>query len=360
MFLKTYEKFIILNYFKNLALVTLIFAVLSFFLNVLEEIKFFSVLDENFYYPFLLTLLNVPSILFTVFPFIFLISAMIFFLNLYEKNELIIFKIHGLNNLKILFLLTLSSLIAGILVVLIFHSFSAKMKHSYFSFKNNFTNDNKYLAMVNENGLWLKDEVENNTLIINANKYFGEKLENITITELDENFNLIKTIVSEEAIIKNKIWNLNNAKIYVENQDSKLIENYTYETNFNSEKISNIFSNLSSLNILQLKNLIEDYTLLGYSTVEIDSYLLSLYLLPCYLIIMTILGSIVMFNVKQYKSKTLSIIIGILASVVIYYISYFSNLLGENDRVPILISILLPQIIFSLVSLIGIIGLNEK
>ena len=180
-------------------------------------------------------------------------------------------------------------------------------------FKNNFTNDNKYLK-VNENGFverWSWKQYIN----YKRKQHFGEKLENITITELDENFNLIKTIVSKEAIIKNKIWNLNNAKIYVENQDSKLIENYTYKTNFNSEKISNIFSNLSSPNILQLKNLIEDYTLLGYSTVEIDSYLLSLYLLPCYLIIMTILGSIVMFNVKQYKSKTLSIIIGILASL---------------------------------------------
>ena len=33
------------------------------------------------------------------------------------------------------------------------------MKFKYLDIKKNFTKDNKYLAAVTENGLWIKDEV---------------------------------------------------------------------------------------------------------------------------------------------------------------------------------------------------------
>ena len=40
----------------------------------------------------------------------------------------------------------------------------------YFQLKNNYSNDNKYLAVVTENGLWIKDELNNKKIIINADK----------------------------------------------------------------------------------------------------------------------------------------------------------------------------------------------
>ena len=34
------------------------------------------------------------------------------------------------------------------------------MKNNYLEFKNKYTQDNKYLAVINENGLWIKDRIE--------------------------------------------------------------------------------------------------------------------------------------------------------------------------------------------------------
>ena len=53
-------------------------------------------------YSFLLTFLNVPSILYEIFPFIFLISTQMFFVNLFEKEELIVLKKHGVDNLVLI------------------------------------------------------------------------------------------------------------------------------------------------------------------------------------------------------------------------------------------------------------------
>ena len=184
MFLKTYEKYIAASFLKNILLVLLVFSSLIFILNILEEIKFFRKFDMGLYYPVLLTLLNLPSTLFEIFPFIFLISTQLIFLNFFEKDELIIFKNHGLQNMKIIIILIFTSLIIGLILCSVFYTFSSKMKHSYLSFKNKFTDDNKYLAVVNENGLWIKDQINNSINIINASVFYGDYLENVTIPNM--------------------------------------------------------------------------------------------------------------------------------------------------------------------------------
>ena len=42
--------------------------------------------------------------------------------------------------------------------------------------KNKYSGDNKYLAIVTENGLWIKDEIDDFINIINAEKIDGKIL----------------------------------------------------------------------------------------------------------------------------------------------------------------------------------------
>ena len=56
----------------------------------------------------------------------------------------------------------------GILLILGFYSFSSKLKSHYLEIKNNFTTDNKYLAVITNNGFWIKDEINETVSITNA------------------------------------------------------------------------------------------------------------------------------------------------------------------------------------------------
>jgi len=77
----------------------------------LQEIdKNFKNIETSFLYPLLLTFLNAPSILYDIFPFIFLISTQFFFIQIFDKNELSIYKSFGLDNFKILKILASTSL----------------------------------------------------------------------------------------------------------------------------------------------------------------------------------------------------------------------------------------------------------
>ena len=67
-----------------------------------------------------------------------------------------------------------------------------------------------------------------------------------------------------------------------------------------------------------------------------------------------------MFNFKINKSKSLTLTIGILLSVIIYYIYYFFSLMGLNNKVPAVVAVWLPNLILILSCLIGIANINEK
>ena len=70
---------------------------LVFILNLLSELEFFK--DENVEINFtlFLSLLNSPSLIFEMFPFILLITIQFFLLN-FLKIEIEIFKYSGLKN----------------------------------------------------------------------------------------------------------------------------------------------------------------------------------------------------------------------------------------------------------------------
>ena len=362
MILKLHERYILKNFFYNILIVTGVFLVLIFVLNILEEIKFFesSETEIQFGLPLLLTFLNSPSIVFDTFPFIFLISTQLLFVNLYDNKELIIFKSYGINNISIIKTLLICSVIFGIFISTVFYTASSSLKHIYLGFKNKYTNDNKYLAIVNENGLWIKDNVNKVTNIINAESYSNLNLKGISITSLDGEFDLIHTISADEASIGDELWLLKNVKKFEPNKKNEYYDELSFKTNFDFEKISNLFSNLAAFNIFELRNLFKDYKSFGYSTLEIESHLNRLYSLPIYLAIMTVLGAIFMFNIKFNKSKIFSIISGTLISVIIYYLNYFSNIMGTNEKLPIIAATWFPYILLSLICLTGVIRVNEK
>ena len=359
MIVNTYKKYILSLFSKTLIEVTLIFFSLILIINLFEEINFLENENVSGYYPIFLSLLNTPAIIFDILPFIFLISTLFFFIKLIDKNELSIFKYTGITNNQILTSVVFFSLILGLLLIFGFYTFSSKLKNQYLLMKNKFSSDDKYLAVITENGLWIRDEINETISITNADKINNKKLNNVSIVQFDKNFNLIQIIESKEVNIETKNWIIINPLITKENATEKL-EQLNFRSNFDIEKINNLFSNLSSMSLMQLNKLKKDYFDLGYSTVGIEVYENKIYSTPIYLAIMTFLSGIIMFNSKYKKSKLFNIIIGISLSVIIYYVNYFSGLLGENGRIPIILSVWLPLIILMLISLIGMVRLNEK
>ena len=329
-------------------------------INLIEEANNLKEIETSFSTPIILTLLNGPNLLYEMFPFIFLISTQFFFIDLYENKEIFTLRQFGLSNFNILKFISLISLIFGFLIILFFYNFSATLKNEYLKIKNNYAEDNKYLAVITKNGIWIKDISEDEITIINADRIENNFLINSSLSQFDENFKFKKNIIAKKINIKEYDWIMFNAIVTSSDNTTTKNDFINFKSSFNSEKINNLFSELSSLNYFQLQSLKSDYESIGYSTKEIQVQNHKIYSLPFLLMLMTIVSIIIMLNNKFKKNKLLNIFIGVLISVMVYYVTHFSNLLGENGKLPIIVSVWLPVLLLFIISLIGIIKINEK
>ena len=74
------------------------------------------------------------------------------------------------------------------IILIFYYTFSSSLKSHYLNIKNNFSDENEYLAVVNESGLWIKEEIDNTINIIHAKKFKDNLIENVTITQTNSKF----------------------------------------------------------------------------------------------------------------------------------------------------------------------------
>ena len=127
--MKVYLKFFTSIFLKSLLYVFFVLLSLVFILNTLTELDFFKEIEVETYFSLFLSFLNSPALIFEMFPFIFLITVQLFFIKLYENKEIEILKYTGVKNTKILLILSILSLLAGLLITIFFYHFSSNLKN---------------------------------------------------------------------------------------------------------------------------------------------------------------------------------------------------------------------------------------
>ena len=77
-------------------------------------------------------------------------------------------------------------LLLGIILIVLYYSFSANLKSLYLNIKYKYSNTSDHLAVVNEDGLWIKEKVLiiKKFLSLMLKTYKINSLERLEITEL--------------------------------------------------------------------------------------------------------------------------------------------------------------------------------
>ena len=250
-------------------------------------------------------------------------------------------------------------MVTGLLIVSLFYNFSSNLKHLYLELKQPYTTDGKYLAVITNNGLWIRDKIMDKTLIINSSKIDQNYLINNFITEFDSELNVTKNIKSDKIDISENEWLIYNAKVYKKNNYA-FYEILNIKTNFNSKRINTLYSNLNSLNIIELYELRKNYKKLNYSTTEVDLQLLKLITLPFFLVLMSLFSSLIMLKIKHLSGSTVKISLGLFFSVIIYYFNNFFFVLGSTEKLSVHMSIFTPLLILTFINMIMLNKLNDQ
>ena len=212
---KSINRYIINEYIKSLFVVIAVMLSIVLLISLLDEFNFFkSKKDLKFIYFIIFTILKIPNVLINLFPFVVLFAGIVFYLKIYNHNEVISLRVMGYSNIQIILIPALTSFVIGYLIIFLIVPFSSSMLKYYEELRSQYS-DAKNLVFVNETGIWILDRNEKEKNIIRIekiNKDFST-INQITIYNYDLSNNFIKRIDANDGTINDKNWQLN--KVYI-------------------------------------------------------------------------------------------------------------------------------------------------
>jgi lipopolysaccharide export system permease protein len=363
--IKSINRYIIKEYIKSLLVVIAVMLSIILLINLLDEFNFFKAKkDLKFIFFLIFTILKIPNVLINLFPFVVLFAGIVFYLKIFNHNEIISLRVMGYSNIQIILIPALTSFIIGYIIVFLVVPFSSSMLKYYEELRSDY-NDTKNLVFVNETGIWIldKNDKEKNIIRIDKiNRDFSE-ISQITIYNYDASNNFIKRIDADEGTIKDKNWQLNKVHIIVANKKNNKVNylnNYTYASNVNINELKNVYKNTETTSLLDINKemlILEDK---GYSTVDLRIRYQKLISLPIYLLSMSILSGLMIINLGKTSNYLKYGSYGVIISIIIYFLNDLSITIAKSGIISVDFSVWIPIFLIILINLVGIIQVNAK
>ena len=363
--LKSINRYIINEYIKSLFVVIAVMLSIILLINLLDEFNFFkSKKDLKFIFFIIFTILKVPNVLINLFPFIVLFGGIVFYLKIYNHNEVISLRVMGYSNIQIILIPALTSFVIGYIIVFLIVPFSSSMLKYYEDLRSEY-NETKNLVFVNETGIWVldKNEKEKNIIRIEKiNKDFSS-VNQITIYNYDISNNFIKRIDADEGNIKDKNWQLNKVHIISGNKKSNkenYLNNYNYTSNININELKNIYKNTETTSLLDINKEMQTLEDKGYSTIDLRIRYQKLISFPIYLLAMSILSGLMIINLGKTSNYLKYGSYGVIISIIIYFLNDLSITIAKSGIISVDFSVWIPIFLIILINLVGITQVNAK
>jgi lipopolysaccharide export system permease protein len=363
--LKSINRYIINEYIKSLFVVIAVMLSIILLINLLDEFNFFkSKKDLKFIFFIIFTILKIPNVLINLFPFIVLFGGIVFYLKIYNHNEVISLRVMGYSNIQIILIPALTSFVIGYIIIFLIVPFSSSMLRYYEDLRSNY-NETKNLVFVNETGIWILDKNDKEKNIIRIEKISRDfsAISQVTIYNYDSSNNFIRRIDATDGFIKDKNWQLN--KVYIvssnkKNNKENFLNNYNYISNVNISELKNVYKNTDTTSLLDINkemSILEDK---GYSTIDLRIRYQKLISFPIYLLAMSILSGLMIINLGKTSNYLKYGSYGVIISIIIYFLNDLSITIAKSGIISVDFSVWIPIFLIILINLVGITQVNAK
>jgi len=363
--IKSINRYIINEYIKSLFFVIAVMLSIILLINLLDEFNFFKSKKElKFIFFIIFTILKIPNVLINLFPFIVLFGGIVFYLKIYNHNEVISLRVMGYSNIQIILIPALTSFVIGYIIVFLIIPFSSTLLKYYEDLRSEY-NETKNLVFVNETGIWILDKSEKEKNIIRIEKISKDfsTVNQITIYNYDVSNNFIKRIDADEGVIKDKNWQLNKVHIITANKKNNkqnYLNNYSYISNININELKNVYKNTETTSLLDINKemlILEDK---GYSTIDLRIRYQKLISFPIYLLAMSILSGLMIINLGKTSNYLKYGTYGVIISIIIYFLNDLSITIAKSGIISVDFSVWIPIFLIILINLVGITQVNAK
>jgi len=307
----------------------------------LPETSRFSALDTVY-----LSMLRVPSIMQTTFPFIILFASMATLIGLNRKYELVIARSAGVSAWQFLAPLALASFLFGIGLVTIVNPIAAKTLRLS-EFQEVAAGLRNRGSLEHHGPPWIRQKTDDGTTIIGAKSAAndGLLLGDATFLRISDDNTISERLDAKTARLEPGKWVLDDVRRFRAGKPETHVDRLEIKTNLEPEFVQESLSDPKTVAFFDLPDKIEAARSFGLSADAFAVQFHTLIALPFLLTAMTLIAAVVSLKFARFGQSVSVIVGGIIAGFVLYVVSVLIKAFGSAGTIPPIAAAWIPVVV---------------
>ena len=315
---------------------------------------------------FQLAALRMPAGLYAVLPVVALLSTLAMFVGLARSSELVVTRAVGRSALGVVAAPAVVAFLLGALAVAALNPIVAATSRQHDQLSVRLGGGELNLMSVGRDGLWLREGAPTGQRVIRATAASadGTVLSGVSVLTFAPNGAPIKLVEAAEARLTPGNWSLTDAKLWDLTRPNPELDSTRHATlelptDLTPSGLRDSFGPPGTIGIWDMPAFIAALDRAGFAALEHRVRLQMELALPLMLVAMVLIGAGFTMGHIRAGRQGVMVLGALLTGFAAFFLRDFTQLLGENARIPIALAAWSPPALASLLALALILQLEE-
>lgn len=322
-----------------LATLAIFFGILAL-IDLVEQVRRYGDDADSFWSVLGLTLLNVPSGLYSILPLVTIIAAIALFLGLARSSELVVTRGSGRSAIRALLGPAVVAVLLGLVAVAAVNPIVAATSREYEARVDRINGVESALAL-SEDGLWLRQGGPTGPAVIRAAKanLDGTELTGVTFLTFGPEGRPLARIEARTARLAQGRWTLTDAKLWPltapnPEAEAQRAATWALPSTLTAAQIRDSFGDPSAIPIWELPAFIARLEEAGFAAQRHRVFLQRELAQPAFLLAMTMIAAAFCLSPQRGRRVGVMVLGAILGGFGIYFLRNLALILGEAGQIP--------------------------
>lgn len=303
-----------------------------------------------------ISLARVPQIMEILLPFAVLVGAMISYVNLSRRLELVIARAAGVSAWQFITPALIVAFVFGALATTVYNPAAAYLKEQSKRLEVKYGSNIQPtgLQSTGGSGFWVRQKSETGQSIINAatSSDQGVRLGGTTVFVFDKDAHFIERIEAKTATLKTGFWQLSDVRRYPLNAPPVIEAEYALSTNLTLEQVRESFATPETVSFWELPFFIELADRAGLTAAGYKLQYQKLLSRPALLVAMVLVAAAFSLGFFRFGGVQKMVLYGIAAGFVLYVLSKVADDLSKAELLHPIAAAWLPIVIGTFTGLV--------
>ncbi|MEM6465192.1 MAG: LPS export ABC transporter permease LptG [Pseudomonadota bacterium] len=331
----------------SLAQVTGVILLLVLVFAGVENMRALSRFGASFGDSLMITALQAPDILNDTFPLVLMLAALTTYLGLSRSSELVVIRAAGVSGITALHVPVFAAIVLGVVAVIAFNPLVSVTREQALRLTDSFTATAQSSLSLSDQDAWLRQGTEDGQTVIQAQRVDGggQVLTGVTLHDYGTDQRIRARFSAETATLTPGAWELRGVRRWALDPTSSAtlaapedLELVRLPTTLTVEDIQDRLAPPDQVPIWALPSFIDQLERAGFSALRHRLYFATELARPALFAAMVLIGAGLSMRHVRFGQMGIRILTAVLAGFALYFFKDFSESLGANGTIPILLA----------------------